>query len=327
MSHLSEVSSKAWRCSSQGRLFLNASAHALWILNDWHTESAASVESRRPEIIRLGLRLTELLRHDLLTALLENDSSLNFFDLATWRFPWHGALQCFVDCMPAEMGALLRFLMHAPYEYTWQWDRVNALAALFPSNSDADSNLESMIMHQRTRRSQSAPQPNTERTAPSDIAHANETTDAPSSGDVTAPGPALAATIEGSLHHSGASDLSIEPEIGRLANVQVSDSEQNQFNPDAASREASQAAMVVDNRVTHHTIDIPPAVLPEPENASSANAADHSTISPERNSRHPAHQQAAKGFLQLIGHNPPVGEGPVEGVDRAHLSDDGWSNV
>jgi hypothetical protein len=300
---LSEVAPKAWIRSWQGTLFLRTSANALWILNTWHMKSAASVESRRPEIIRLGLRLTELLRHDLLTTLPETDSSLDLTDLAmlnqSW-FSWYSIPECFFDCMPAEMGALLRFLVRkADNKDSWEWRLLNTLAALFRSNSEADNNLESIILHHRTRRSQSTQQPDPARTTPSDTAPANETTDAPSSGDVTAPGPPLAATTEGSLHHPGVSDLSTEPEIGRPADVQVSDPGQNHLDANVASREAS--TMAVDNRVSHHTIDMPPAVLLEPENASPANVAhqDHSRMSPERSSRHPAHQQAAIGVSQV----------------------------
>jgi hypothetical protein len=288
----SDVSLKAWIRSSQGMLFLNASAHALAILRTWRMKSAASVKSRRPEIKRLGLRLTQVLRHDLLTSLAENPSSRNFCDLTTCNFPWHDALGLFVDCMPAEMGALFRYLVRFDFlQHGLLWYRPESLAALFRSNSEADNNLESIILHHRTRRSKSAHQPDSEHTTPSDTAPANETTDAPSSGDVTAPGPALAATTEGSLHHPGVSDLSTGPVIGRQADVQVSDPGQNHLNPDVASRQAS--TMAVDDRVLHHTID----VLLEPENALSANAAhqDHSRILPERDTRHTVHRQATIG--------------------------------
>jgi hypothetical protein len=323
-----EVSPGAWIFSRQGKIFFEASIHALSILKTWQMRSAASAESRHPEIRRLGLRLTELLRHDLLATISQYGTS-NHFTLAALEFPWYGALECFVDCMPAEMGDLLRFAM--PYserdKWGWRWDRLNALAALFPSNSDANNNLESIILRHRSRRSHSAHEPDPEGTALSDMAPANETTDAPSSGGVTLiPGPALAATTEGSLHHPGVSDLSTEPEIGRQADVQASDPGQNHLDADVASRATSTVA--IRNRASHHAIDMPPAVLLEPKNVSPANVAqDHSRMSPERDSRHPAHQQAAIGVSQPIGHDSLVGDGPVEGVDKAHLSDEVWSNV
>jgi hypothetical protein len=66
---LSKSSPRAWTESSQGILFLTASAHAMNILTTWHLRSAASVDRRCPEIRRLGLQLTELLRYDLLACL------------------------------------------------------------------------------------------------------------------------------------------------------------------------------------------------------------------------------------------------------------------
>jgi hypothetical protein len=270
MSLLPEVPPKEWIRSSQGMLFLNASRHALHILKKWHLRSAASVESRRPEITRLGLRLTKLLRHDLLAALLENHYSLYPSQLATSDWPWYSALERFVDYTPAEMGALLQYLKRSAasnwYRSHWCLQQLKAFAELFRSNSEADNKLKSIILHHRSKRSRSAHQPDAERTTPSNIIPENETTDAPNSGDVTVvPGPALAATTEGSIHHPGVSDLSTEPGISRLADVQVSHPGQNHLNPDVASGEAS--AMVIDDRVSHHTIDMPPAVLPKPENA------------------------------------------------------------
>jgi hypothetical protein len=226
-------------------------------------------------------------------------------------------------------------------------------------------------MQHCTIRGQSADQPDPERTTSPDIASSTSVSLDMIPDDVLR--EIILPVITSELHRLGVSELSAEPESGRLADVHASDPVQIHLDasvasphctldmrphsqveaasdvtagPDAhapaplsgdfgsepeddhASREGS--TMAIDDRFSHHTIDMSPAVLLEPDNASSANVAhqDHSRISPERNSRHPAHQQATMGASQPIGHHSAVGDGPVEGVDRAHLPDEGSvSNV
>jgi hypothetical protein len=159
MSRFSELSVESWVDSSQGKLFLMASAQALSILKTWKLESPAFIDTRRPEIEQLGLRLTELLRHDLFACLPRTGTPVDVDDLATRYFPWHGCLERFVDYPPAdsELGALLRYLVQEVSDKSRLSDlQLDTLAALFPLNSEADHNLQVAISQHLAERNDPA---------------------------------------------------------------------------------------------------------------------------------------------------------------------------
>jgi hypothetical protein len=164
----SKLSPRAWTESSQGILFLMASAHAMKILTTWHLRSAEPVSARHPEIRQLGHQLTELLRHDLLACLQVNtDTSLKVVSgLTTCRFPWHRCLEHFVNCLPEEMGALLRFLVREASDKEFvAMQQLDIFAALFPPDSEADHKFRIMVSRYLAKRCTSAHLPNPERTS------------------------------------------------------------------------------------------------------------------------------------------------------------------
>jgi hypothetical protein len=152
----------AWAYSAQGVVFLVSSAHALAGLKILHVKSSAAMKAKRPAIGKLALRLTELLLHDLLTSLPDPGASYNLFDLKTRKFPWHGAMESFVEYFPSEMGAILRFLARARQQALLRNSERLAAAALFPLDSAADDNLRITITRHLARRnnsgSESAPE-------------------------------------------------------------------------------------------------------------------------------------------------------------------------
>jgi hypothetical protein len=172
--------------SSQGVLFLVASAHALRILKTWRfSNSAAFVGTRRSEIKRLGTRLTELLLSGLLASLSETDISLDALGVAILSFPWHGSLECFVDCLPPEMGALFRFLARvASPKVLLSFPQLDDLAALFPLDHKADEILQAIIVNHRAKRNKSAHQYRPEGTSPQNIPSWSADIDDQNSSDV-----------------------------------------------------------------------------------------------------------------------------------------------
>jgi hypothetical protein len=145
----------AWAYSAQGVVFLVSSAHALAGLKILHVKSSAAMKAKRPAIGKLALRLTELLLHDLLTSLPDPGASYNLFDLKTREFPWHGAMESFVEYFPSEMGAILRFLARARQQALLRNSERLAAAALFPLDSSADDNLRMTITRHLARRNNS----------------------------------------------------------------------------------------------------------------------------------------------------------------------------
>jgi hypothetical protein len=228
-SGLSKLSPMLWARSSQGLLFSTASAHALSILRMWHLESPASVDARRPEITRLCLRLTELLRHDLLS-LLRTGKPFSVSRLASSRFPWHGCLKGFVDCFPtdSEMGALLRYLVRKVSNDSWlSIRRLDTLAALFPPSSEADHNVQVTITQYLASLSnlvlQSCPEGTT--TLP-EVASPCADAAARNSSNITVGfgcAHALVATTENSLRQLGLPDPGVGHEIDQRAAVHASD--------------------------------------------------------------------------------------------------------
>jgi hypothetical protein len=236
-----ELSPGSWMESSPGLLFRAASTHALLILKIWHSQSAASVESRRPEIIRLGFQLAKLLRYDL-------PVSPSLDHLATSNFPGYGALEHCVDDFPAETGALLRLTVREAFHKSWVvklW--LDILAALFPPNSKADDHLQATISQHRAKHNQSA--------------------HSPGSDCITSPGTASAcavgadqemvATMANSPHHREVPELSVELEINKPADVRASDPGHNHLAAHVTS--------------PHRTIDIIPAEA-APDTAAGADA-------------------------------------------------------
>jgi hypothetical protein len=222
-SGLSELSPMLWLKSSQGILFLTASAHASAILK----ESPAFVNTRRPEITRLCLRLTELLRHDLLTCLLRAGTPLNVLHLATCRFPWHGCLERFVDYFAAdsEMGALLRYLVReASDKWALSNFQLDSLGALFPPNSEADRNLQVTISQHLAKQSDLSHQPSLEGTTPPEVAFPCAESETHDPSDITVDiGRALLATAESSSSQIRRPELNAALETDQQAAVHASD--------------------------------------------------------------------------------------------------------
>jgi hypothetical protein len=134
----------SWVWSTEGDFFRVTSSYALAGMRRLYLKSSAAVlESRRPAITRLGLRLTEVIRHDLVTHLPEPGAPYDLPRLSTVGFPWHRAIEFFVEDFPAEMGALFRYLVEAcDRKSLWDHPELPAAANLF---SVADSGADDQV--------------------------------------------------------------------------------------------------------------------------------------------------------------------------------------
>jgi hypothetical protein len=351
-SGLSELSPMLWLKSSQGILFLTASAHASAILK----ESPAFVNTRRPEITRLCLRLTELLRHDLLTCLLRAGTTFNVLHLATCRFPWHGCLERFVDYFAAdsEMGALLRYLVReASDKWALSNFQLDILGALFPPNSEADRNLQVTISQHLAKASNLAHHPGSEGTTPPEVASPCAETDAQDSSDITVDlGRTLLVTAESSSNQLEQPELSATLGTDQRAAVHASKLGQTPLptyisSPDGtvpadeagftslntsrvldasflvnhAGREVSR----IDERSPHRAIDMLPAAQLGSDVTSSGEVVynGHDRTSSKQDVRTSSHSQV----YPLASDDVVVGDDQGKRVDRAHKSEEGASSV
>jgi hypothetical protein len=141
-------------------LFMVTSGYALAELKYLRLRFSPTVESRSTAIRQLGLRLTEILRHDLVTRFSKPGHSHAMSDWRLRHFPWHGAMQHFVVYFLDEMGALLRFLAvsdsvadssESVRQYYYQ--AFCAAPTLFPASSSADSTLGVIISSHPAQRS------------------------------------------------------------------------------------------------------------------------------------------------------------------------------
>jgi hypothetical protein len=254
------LSLKSWKNSLQGRLFQAASTHALLILRSWRLQSAACVESRRPEIIRLSLTLTKLMSYDLLACLPATATSWDLRCLATLNFPWHGALEHFVDHLPAEMGALLRLAVREVFYISWLAELwLETLAVLFPPDREADDNLQASISEYLGEWSHSVSSHGSECTSSPGIPSVYEAHDARVTSDATV------GLEQGSLARGDSAPHGLETmepdtnsEINRLADVYASDPGQNHLGAHAPS--------------PHRTIDMIPVSRVKAEPGTAADA-------------------------------------------------------
>jgi hypothetical protein len=233
-SGLSKLSPREWTKSSQGMLFWTVSAHALSILKAWQLESPASVDTRRPEIIRLCLQLTELLRHDIFAQLPPTGMPFDVYELATKDFPWHRCLKGFVAYLPAdsEMGALLRYLARVSDKFWLSWFELDVLADLFPPNGEVDYKLQVAISQHLTERNDPSSRPISEDTTPPEVASPCADADTQDSSHVTVGlGSASVPTTVNSLHQLGLPDPGAGEEIDQRATVHASDSGQTSGTP------------------------------------------------------------------------------------------------
>jgi hypothetical protein len=351
-SGLSQLSAESWIRSSQGVLFLMASAHALRILKMWHLESPASVNRWRPEITRLCLRLTRLLRHDLLTSLPWPTPYLGVCGLASLSFPWHGCLERFVDCFGAnsEMGAVLRYLARNTSSTKWWLSDTERglmnLADLFPPNSEADHNLQVIISQHLAKKSKSARQPGSEGTKPPVVASPCAETDALDSSDITVDlGRTLLVTAESSSNQLEQPEFSAALGTEQRAAVHASNLERTPLpthisNPDGtvpageagfispntsrvldASVPATHAGREVsriDEHSPHRAIDMLPAAQLGPDVTSPGELVHtgHGRTSSNQDVRTSSHSQV----YSLASDDVVVGDDQGKCVDRAHSS-------
>jgi hypothetical protein len=140
--------------SDKSGLFTLFSVYALAGLRRLHLKSAGTIlGSLRPKIKNLGLRLTEVLRHDVLSNLPGPNARYTLDDLNTISIPWHGALQYVVANFPAEMGALLRYLVSEADDGTTsgEYQELYTAAPLFSPDEKADKALLDIIKQHRAQ--------------------------------------------------------------------------------------------------------------------------------------------------------------------------------
>jgi hypothetical protein len=355
-SGLSGLSPMLWIKSSHGILFLTASAHALRILK----ESPASVDTRRPEIRRLCLRLTELLRHDLLTCLLRTGTPFNVLHLATCRFPWHGCLERFVGYFTAdsEMGALLRYLVREASE-KWALSnfQLDILGALFPPNSEADRNLQLIISQHLAKQSDLAHQPSLAGTTAPEVAFPRAESETQDFSDITVDigqdiGRALLVTAESSSSQLRRLELSAALEPDQRAAMHASDPGKPPLathvsSPDgtvpageagftspntsrvldasALASHAGREATRVDQRSPHRAVDMLPAGQFGLDVTSPGEVVynGHERTSFKQDVRTLSHSQVCP----LASDGIVVGDDQSKRVDRAHSFEEGTPSV
>jgi hypothetical protein len=136
--------------SASAIIIVLCSLHGLRALKTLGDQSPAVASTLRPQVISVGLRLTDLLQHDVLVChLFYRTVGVTNPDITT-QFPWFFALEHFVDCMPAKMGSLLRCVVEMCQEHILdvtedQLSSFVALAAMFPVDEAADDQLRLVL--------------------------------------------------------------------------------------------------------------------------------------------------------------------------------------
>jgi hypothetical protein len=146
---LSRRYSCLWDLSAQGSLFLVSSAHALRAIKTLRGQHPAAMGALRPQTIHLALCLTYILRHEVVSCHRKHyENGWHGCTLLT-KFPWHGALESITDCLPVEMGALVRFVVQQEKMLTdlreGALSSLTALMDIIPLNEEADLQLRSEL--------------------------------------------------------------------------------------------------------------------------------------------------------------------------------------
>jgi hypothetical protein len=111
MSTILSLENRSWSLTAQGSLFLVSSLHALRALKRLRGQRRATTFALRPQTLQLALCLTSVLRHEVVSRHREQFKYGWLGCKLLSQFPWHSALGSITDCLPVEMGALVRFVV------------------------------------------------------------------------------------------------------------------------------------------------------------------------------------------------------------------------
>jgi hypothetical protein len=155
------LENRSWSLTAQGSLFLVSSLHALRALKRLRGQRRATTFALRPQTIQLALCLTSVLRHEVVSRHREQFKYGWLGCKLLSEFPWHSALESITDCLPVEMGALVRFVVQQEKMLAQRardasgcvgiklGERVlsslTALSDIIPRNEEADRQLQSEL--------------------------------------------------------------------------------------------------------------------------------------------------------------------------------------
>jgi hypothetical protein len=145
-----------WSSTAQGQLVFVSAVHALRSLKALQPRYPVSPHALHLQTIELVSCLAKVLRNEVMTCHSTNYTSAWLCCVLLKTLPWHSALESFIEYVPVEMGALLRFVtnVHQEKEFTSLHEgglhervlsSMNALLDMIPRNEEADRQLQSEL--------------------------------------------------------------------------------------------------------------------------------------------------------------------------------------